>query len=89
MSSIFGEILTFPQERGTEVRLKVHGDEFYSRHENLDGYTVVYDSDQGLYCYALLIKGEFISSGIDLEPDPTIFSTTPSQRVRRDSQPQV
>jgi M6 family metalloprotease-like protein len=70
MSSIFGEILTFSQERGPEVRLKVHGDEFYSRHENLDGYTVLYDPDQGLYCYALLIKGEFISSGIELDRSP-------------------
>ncbi len=70
MSSIFGEFLTFSQEKGPEVRLKVYGDEFYSRYEDLDGFTVVYDPDQGLYCYALLIKGEFISSGIDLSQNP-------------------
>ena len=52
------------------MRLKVHGDEYYSRHEDLDGYTVVYDHDHGLYCYALLFKGEFISSGIDLSQCP-------------------
>jgi hypothetical protein len=57
MSSIFGEFLTFPQEKGPEVQLRVYGDEFYSRYENIDGYTVVYDQDHGLYCYALLISG--------------------------------
>jgi len=32
MSSIFGEFLTFPQEKGPELQLRVYGDEFYSRH---------------------------------------------------------
>jgi M6 family metalloprotease-like protein len=70
MSSIFGEVLTFSQEKGPEIKLKTFGDEFYSRYENPDGYTVVYDSDKGVYCYAQLISGEFVSSGIDacLEP---------------------
>lgn len=70
MSSIFGEVLTFSQEKGPDVRLKVFGDEFYSRYENLDGYTVVYDVDLGLFCYAVLIKGEFVSSGVDLSQSP-------------------
>ncbi|MDM7934277.1 MAG: M6 family metalloprotease domain-containing protein [Methanothrix sp.] len=70
MSSIFGEVLTFAQERGPEVRLRVYGDEFYARYENLDGYTVVYDPDRGLYCYALLVHGEFVSSGVDCSSSP-------------------
>lgn len=70
MSSIFGEILTFSQEKGPDVKLRVFGDEFYSRYENLDGYTVVYDVDLGLFCYAVLIKGEFVSSGVDLGHSP-------------------
>jgi M6 family metalloprotease-like protein len=70
MSSIFGEFLTFSQEKGPEVQLRVYGDEFYSRHENMDGYTVVYDQDHGLYCYALLISGEFVSSGVDASESP-------------------
>src|SRR5512137_2496662 len=76
MSSIFGEFLTFPQEKGPEVQLRVYGDEFYSRYEDTDGYTVVYDQDHGRYCYALLISGEFISSGVDL-------SLSPPEKVRR------
>jgi M6 family metalloprotease-like protein len=70
MSSIFGEVLTFSQERGPEVKLKAFGDEFYSRYENLDGYTVVYDPDHGMYCYAHLINGEFVSSGVDAGQAP-------------------
>lgn len=70
MSSIFGEVLTFSQEKGPDVRLKVFGDEFYSRYENLDGYTAVYDIDLGLFCYAVLIEGEFVSSGVDISQNP-------------------
>lgn len=70
MSSIFGETLTFEQEDGPDVKLVVSGDEFYARYENEDGYTVVYDSDLGLYCYADLINGEFVSSGVSLTQSP-------------------
>ncbi|WP_440945143.1 M6 family metalloprotease domain-containing protein [Methanosarcina sp. T3] len=70
MSAINGEILTFSQEKGPDVKLRVFGDEFYSRYENLDGYTVVYDIDLGRFCYAHLIKGEFVSSGVDLSRAP-------------------
>ena len=70
MSAITGEILTFSQEKGPDVKLRVFGDEFYSRYENIDGYTVVYDIDLGLFCYAYLIKGEFVSSGVDLSKAP-------------------
>lgn len=70
MSGIYGEILTFSQEKGPDVKLRVFGDESYSRYENLDGYTVVYDIDLGLFCYAYLFKGEFVSSGVDLSLAP-------------------
>ena len=58
------------------MQLRVYGDEFYSRYENTDGYSVVYDQDHGLYCYAFLILGEFVSSGVD-------SSLRPPERVRR------
>lgn len=58
------------------MQLRVYGDEFYSRYENTDGYSVVYDQDHGLYCYAFLISGEFVSSGVD-------SSLSPPERVRR------
>jgi hypothetical protein len=81
MSSIFGEFLTFSQEKGPEVQLRVYGDEFYSRYENMDGYSVVYDQDHGLYCYAFLISGEFVSSGAGrLKPTERFAATSKNQR---------
>ncbi len=70
MSSIFGEYLTFSQERGPIVQLRAFGDEFYARYENLDGYSTVYDREIGLYCYAHLVSGELVSSGIDILKSP-------------------
>lgn len=70
MSAIFGEVLTFAQERGPEVRLRVYGDEFYARYETLEGYTVIYDEDLGRFAYALLRDGRFISSGVDCTRSP-------------------
>jgi hypothetical protein len=58
------------------VRLVVNGDEHYARYETQDGYTVIYDSDLGLYAYALRNDdGKFVSSKIPLsEPPPAGFS---------------
>lgn len=66
MSAIFSETLTFRQENGPDVRLVVIGDEHYARYETVDGYTVVYDSDLGLFCYARLVNGRFVSSGVSM-----------------------
>lgn len=64
MSFINGEVLKISQESGPEIPLVVFGDEFYVRHETLDGYTVKYDQMKGLYCYAVLAEGNLLSSGI-------------------------
>ncbi len=70
MSVIFGEKLWFGQASGQDVRLVVNGDEFYSRHETEDGYTVVYDEGRGLFCYATLVGGAFVSSGMPITGGP-------------------
>ncbi len=70
MSAIFNETLIFDQEKGDPVRLVVNGDEFYARHETEEGYTVVYDSDLGQYCYAILLEGMFVSSGVPMSQEP-------------------
>lgn len=70
MSAIFGENLTFSQEKGPEVKLVVYGDEFYAQYETLEGYTVIYDRELGLFCYALLKEGAFFSSKIPLSKSP-------------------
>jgi hypothetical protein len=70
MSAIFGEKLTFPQEKGPEVKLVVNGDEFYAQYETEDGYSVVYDKVLGLFCYAFLKEGSFFSSKISINKSP-------------------
>jgi len=70
MSVIRGEKLDFTQEAGDKVSLTVYGDEFYSRYENEEGYTVVYDTDKGMFCYADLHRGEFVSTGVSLTKVP-------------------
>jgi M6 family metalloprotease-like protein len=71
MSAIFGETLLFRQNGGEPVELVVFGDEFYARYETTKGYTVVYDTDMGKYCYAIVMDGRFASSGAPLtKPAP-------------------
>ena len=70
MSGIFGETLSYPQENGPDVELVVFGDEFYSRRETKNGYTTIYDDKLGQYCYAILIEGQFASSGIPISKPP-------------------
>lgn len=70
MSAIFGELLNFPQENGSDVRLRVFGDEHYARYENIDGYTVIYDRAQGQFCYADLAGNHLVSTGVTLDYPP-------------------
>jgi M6 family metalloprotease-like protein len=70
MSAIFGERLLYPQEAGPDVQLVVWGDEFYARRETTSGYTVVYDRDLGLYCYAQLVRGHFASTRVPSTKPP-------------------
>jgi M6 family metalloprotease-like protein len=70
MSAILGESLLFPQMNGPQIRLRVFGDEFYSYLEDDDGYSVVYDSEIGLFAYARLLGGKLISTGVPLQQGP-------------------
>ena len=70
MSAIFGEILTFGQQNGPDIQLKVFGDEHYARYEDLNGYTALYDDELGQFCYARLSAGTFRSTGVPLTQPP-------------------
>ena len=70
MSAIFGELMSFDQENGPEIKLRAFGDEFYARYETEEGYTAIYDDDLGLFTYARLKAGRFLSSGLDLSRSP-------------------
>lgn len=66
MSALNGEVIVAGQSVGDSIQLKIFGDEFYARRETIDGYTVIYDTQRGEYCYATLAEGRLVSSGIPL-----------------------
>lgn len=71
MTGIFGDTLSFKQENGPDVSLVVNGDESYARYETTNGYTVIYDSDLGVYTYALTDDtGRYISSKTPINEQP-------------------
>lgn len=70
MSGIYGELLNFPQENSSDIRLRVFGSSRYSRYENIDGYTVVYDNSRGLFCYADVPENRLVSTGVTLDQPP-------------------
>ncbi len=61
-----GEIMTFEQPDGTLVEVRIYGDEYYSRCEGLDGYTLIRDPKTDWICYAKLSadKSHFVSTGV-------------------------
>jgi M6 family metalloprotease-like protein len=70
MCQVTGEVVVLGQHVGGDVQLRVFGDEFYARYETLDGHTVLYDTDAGRYCYALLAAGRLVSSGVPISKPP-------------------
>lgn len=62
----YGDTLSLKQPDGTQVSVKVYGNEFYQDVESLDGYTLIRDHEDGIICYARLSKDstEYLSTGI-------------------------
>ncbi len=60
-----GRSTSWVQPNGSEVQLRVFGDEFYGRTENAAGYTVVYNAADSTYYYARLSQ-----DGRSLVPAP-------------------
>jgi M6 family metalloprotease-like protein len=66
MSKLNGEVTSFIQNN-KEIQLRVYGDEFYARHESMDGYTAIYDQTAQKFYYAELRKGRLVSTGIEID----------------------
>jgi len=58
--------MTMEQPDGSQVDVRLFGDEFYARGESLDGYTVMRDPRTGAICYAALNgdSTEWVSTGM-------------------------
>ena len=63
---VFGKIFDLLQPDGTNVAVKIWGDEFYQVVESLDGYTLIRDPKTQQICFAVLSKNgnELLSTGI-------------------------
>ena len=88
MGKLFGRRVTIGQEKGPDIELVVHGDEFYARYETPEGYPVLYDDARGLFCYALLRDGRFFSTGVPASAPPppgALPGVTESAPVRQAS----
>jgi M6 family metalloprotease-like protein len=61
-----GRIVGFGQPDGSEVEVRLYGDELYMRGESLDGYTLVRDPETGWLCYATLspARDALVSTGV-------------------------
>ena len=70
MGKLSGQKVTIGQANGPDIELIVRGDELYAHYETPAGYPVVYDHARGLFCYALLVKGRFHSSGVPATAAP-------------------
>jgi M6 family metalloprotease-like protein len=87
MSGIFGEALTYTQERGDPVRLATFGDERYGRYETLDGFTVLYDDTLGVFCYAertpdgALVSSEVPIAAVPPDQVPRHLQDAPNRRM--------
>jgi hypothetical protein len=70
VGALYGERVTLGQERGPDVDLVVYGDDAYARYETPAGYPVVYDDRRGVFTYALVQDGAFVSSGVPATSSP-------------------
>lgn len=70
MVGVFGEKVSLGQANGPDVELVVRGTELYASYETPDGFPAVYDDSLGLFCYALVVDGQFESTGIPVTASP-------------------
>ena len=70
MSGIINQKAVLGQENGPDVELMVSGTAVYATYETLDGFPAVYDNDHGLFCYARLTDGRYVSTGVPVSSAP-------------------
>lgn len=70
MVGMFGQKVWMGQANGPDVELVVRGTELYGTYETPEGYPVVYDEKLGLFCYARVVDGAFVSTGVSAASSP-------------------
>jgi len=70
MTGVFRQRAMLGQGRGPDVELVVDGNEWYANYETPTGYSVIYDEDLGLFCYARVRAGRFESTKVPATDPP-------------------
>ena len=70
VSGIINQKAVLGQENGPDVELMVSGTELYATYETLDGFPAVYDTGKGLFCYARVTDGRYVSTGVPVTNAP-------------------
>ncbi|MEB3321712.1 MAG: hypothetical protein VKI81_02700 [Synechococcaceae cyanobacterium] len=70
MTQIDREPVVLGQANGPDVELIVSGNPLYATYQTPSGYSAIYDDQLGLYCYARLRDGEFVSTGTSIAEQP-------------------
>ncbi len=62
----FGEAFTYQQPDGETFEVHLYGDEFFAYVETVDGYLVIRDPNNGIFCYAKVSPNgaDIISTGV-------------------------
>lgn len=70
MTAAFGEKVMLGQANGPEVELVVSGTRLYATYETVSGYPAIYDERLGIFCYARLVDGGFVSTAVAVTAPP-------------------
>ena len=70
MVGMFGDKVSLGQANGPDVELVVRGTELYGTYETPDGFPAIHYDALGLFCYARLEDGRFVSTGIPVTQPP-------------------
>jgi hypothetical protein len=66
MTAVNNQKVWLGQANGPEVELIVSGNPLYATYKTPQGYAAIYDHQLGLYCYADLQEGSYVSTGISV-----------------------
>ena len=72
MSGVVNQRARLGQGKGPDVELIVNGTRAYATYETLDGFPAIYDTTRELFCYAILVAGEFQSTGVPVTAAPPL-----------------
>jgi hypothetical protein len=70
VSGITGQKVSLGQANGGDVDLVVTGTVNYATYETPSGYPAIYDDQAGLFCFARLVEGRFLSTGVPVTAEP-------------------